>query len=133
MNLLIHSQWYTNKSTIGCLYIENIIECFTLEDVVREPGIKIPKYTAIPAGKYQVIVDWSKRFKRPMPHILNVPMFEGIRFHILNTAEETEGCIGLGTERGIDTIYNSAIAFDTFFEKLFNDWLKEEVWLDIVR
>lgn len=137
MNLLLNRMWPTDKSVTGCLYIDNVFEAFTLEDKDRNlesGGVKIPKETVIPKGRYKVVVDWSDRFQRPMPHILDVPQFTGIRFHVLNTVEETEGCIGLGRDRGEDnyTIINSAVAFNAFFKKLFNVWATgEEIWLEI--
>lgn len=73
--------------------------CWTLEDVVREitgqsvESWKIHGETAIPRGTYRVIVDHSRRFGRDLPHILDVPGFEGVRIHGGNTAVDTEGCI----------------------------------------
>ncbi len=135
MNLLSERTWYTDKSSIGSLSIENIYECLTLEDTDRfleKGGLKIPKRTAIPRGRYRIIVDWSERFQRPMPHILDVPQFTGIRFHILNTADETEGCIGVAQKRGIDVIYGSAPAFNVLFKKIFNAWTNgEEIWIEV--
>lgn len=135
MNLLLQRMWFTNKSAMGSLFLDDLFECYTLEDPDRfleNGGEKIPKETAIPRGTYRVIVDWSERFTRPMPHILDVPQFTGIRFHILNMSDETEGCIGLGKERGIDRLNLSAVAFNQFFKKLFNVWSTgEDVWLEI--
>ncbi len=118
MNLKLERQIFTDRSTIGSLFIDGIFECYTLEDIVRAPGIKIPGVTAIPYGNYEVIIDFSNRFARNMPHVLDVPMFEGIRIHPGNTSSDTEGCILLGTLKNTDRIYNSKIAFLQFFRKL---------------
>lgn len=108
-------------ATHGRMYINGIFECFTLEDVDRrleEGGEKIHGETAIPLGTYAVILDESKRFGRIMPHVLNVPQFSGIRIHSGNTAQDTEGCLLLGTVRGKDSVLNSRVAYQGFFEKL---------------
>jgi hypothetical protein len=118
MNLKLIRQIFTDKSTIGSLYIDDQFECYTLEDVVRPPGIKIPGATAIPYGNYEVIIDYSNRFARNMPHVLCVPMFERIRIHSGNTSADTEGCILLGTTKGTDIIYESRNAFIKFYSRL---------------
>jgi hypothetical protein len=92
MNLYVIRQIYNQDSTLGEMIGDHKVLCWTLEDSVRT-GFKIPGATAIPAGKYQITVDLSPRFKRMMPHILNVPGFEGIRIHGGNTSKDTEGCI----------------------------------------
>ncbi len=131
MNLKLQRQVCTDISTIGSLFIDDIFECFTLEDTVRPPGIKIPGATAISYGSYEVIVDHSNRFGRAMPHVLNVPMFEGIRIHPGNTSSDTEGCILLGTSKSTDHIYNSKIAFDNFFPKLEEGLKAGKVMIEI--
>jgi hypothetical protein len=109
---------FKDNYTAGRMYIDNLYFCYTLEDVVRE-GVKIDGQTAIPAGTYDVIIDDSTRFGRPMPHILNVPNFKGVRIHSGNTSKDTEGCILLGASyAGKDFIGNSKNSFDIFFEKL---------------
>jgi len=132
MNLLLAREILTPTFTAGCLYVNGIFECFTMEDTVREPGVKIPGKTAIPAGKYQLALDMSVRFNRMMPHILNVPGFEGIRIHAGNTAVDTEGCILVGRERqdGGRVITYSRATFEILFSKLFmcND---KECWIEI--
>jgi hypothetical protein len=109
---------FKDTHTVGKLYINGIYEAYTLEDAVRN-GTKVVGKTAIPAGEYNLIIDASTRFKRDMPHILDVPNFTGVRIHAGNTSADTEGCILLGTTwSGKDFIGNSKIAYNKFFEKL---------------
>ena len=133
MNLKLIRQIFTDTSTIGSLYIDGVFECFTLEDTVRKPGIKISGATAIPYGSYEVIIDYSNRFARNMPHVLNVPMFEGIRIHSGNTSSDTEGCILLGASKGKDIIYESKSAFAKFYQKLEEGLRKGEVRIEITK
>jgi hypothetical protein len=94
--------WHLKQCTIGTLSIDGLFVCYTLEDVTRPYGIKIPGNTAIPEGEYEVTVDWSNRFQRFMPKLLEVPGFEGIRIHAGNTHKDTSGCILVGMEKDIE-------------------------------
>ena len=120
MILTLHRKYLKSDCTIGELYVDGLFECFTLEDKVREPGLKIPGRTAIPYGRYEVILSESPRFKKIMPLLLNVPDFEGIRIHPGNTDEDTEGCILVGKAKGDTAIYSSRIAYDNLMIKLNN-------------
>lgn len=82
------------KYIIGKLYIDGSYFCDTLEDPIRE--VKIKHETAIPFGTYKIIMDVSKRFKKRMPLLLDVPNFAGVRIHSGNTVEHTSGCILVG-------------------------------------
>ena len=68
-----------NGVTVGALYVDDVFECLTLEDEIRErPGVpvsawKIPKHTAIPAGRYCVRLTMSARFGRVLPLLEDVP------------------------------------------------------------
>jgi len=116
MELLLKRIHKTLNSTIGELFVDGKFECYTLEDVER--AVKIKNETAIPKGKYKVIINRSTRFKKDLPLLLNVPNFEGVRIHSGNTNHDTEGCILVGQTRATDFIGNSRKAFDKLFAKL---------------
>ena len=106
----------TNNSTIGELSIDNKFECYVIEDVERQE--KVFGKTAIPKGTYEVVITMSNRFKKPLPLLLNVPNYEGVRIHTGNTALDTEGCLILGKTRAIDFVGQSRDAMKSFMPKL---------------
>lgn len=116
MNLLIKRTDFTDKSTVGELYVNNEFFCYTLEDVVREEKIK--NETAIPSGEYEITITYSPRFKRYLPLLHNVPNFSGIRIHPGNTHRDTEGCILVGMTKTKDFIGNSRTAFNKLYPML---------------
>ena len=94
MNLYLYRKTFTDKCTIGELYINNEFECYTLEDVVRPE--KIYGDTAIPRGTYDVDITFSGRFQKYLPILRGVSGFSGVRIHPGNTDGDTEGCILVG-------------------------------------
>lgn len=98
MKLYLSRIIYKEESTTGHLFSNNERFCYTLEDKVRPPGVKIYGKTAIPADIYEVIVTYSPKFKKKLPLLLNVPMYTGIRMHGGKTADHSLGCILLGYE-----------------------------------
>lgn len=101
--------------TIGRLFIDGIYFCDTLEDTVRT-GPKVFGKTAIPQGTYKVQITYSNRFKQPMPLLIDVPGFSGIRIHPGNTAEDTHGCILVGK----NTIKGRLTESRNTYYRLFN-------------
>jgi hypothetical protein len=112
--------------TFGTLFVDDVVECRTLEDQVRErPGVpvsawKVPKQTAIPAGRYRVRLTMSARFGRVLPLLENVPGFSGIRIHTGNVIEDTEGCILVGRRTSGRMIAESRVAFRKLMASLEN-------------
>lgn len=118
--------------TLGKLYVGSRFECYTVEDQVRIPGQKVPGETAIPAGRYQVLITRSRRFGRDLPEILNVPGFTGIRIHPGNTKRDTDGCILPGAVRTATGVGQSRAAFAQLFEKIEAALdAGGEVWIEI--
>jgi len=106
MNLELKRHAFRDSYTIGKLFIDGVYFCDTLEDKVRDinndgdlkdPGeTKVMHETAIPKGKYKVVMNLSNRFKRIMPLLIDVPHFAGIRIHSGSKASHSSGCILVG-------------------------------------
>lgn len=114
MKLLLNRTDFLDNCTIGKLSIQGTdTTFFTLE---RKRGLSIPP------GTYAVVINYSGRFARMMPQILNVPGFTGIRIHPGNTDADTEGCVLVGTDwPGGDFITQSKVAFEKLFSLMEHD------------
>lgn len=136
MEILLERKYFTENSTIGELTIDGMPICYILEDTVREE--KIYGKTAIPYGKYKIVITRSNRFSKMagkdvyLPELLKVPNYEGVRIHTGNKPEDTEGCLLPGMEKGNNMVLNSRTAFIKLNEKI-NQAIKsgEEVWITI--
>lgn len=112
MELRVERLWPKENYTVGRLYVNNEFFSNTLEDKIIDKdksGVfdngekKVYGESAIPYGKYKVICNWSPKFGRNLPRLLDVPHFEGILIHSGNTAKDSAGCIlvGKNTSKGI--------------------------------
>lgn len=121
-----------SRRTIGELTIAgDDWRCWTLEDAIRT-GPKVYGRTAIPAGRYAVILTISERFQRILPLLWNVPDFEGIRIHSGNTEADTLGCILVGMKRTAVSVLESKIALGILLPKIRAAvGAKEHVWITI--
>lgn len=106
--------------TIGHLYIDGTYFCDTLEDTVRDLDTepKVPGRTAIPAGRYRVVVNRSPRFGRDLPRLLDVPHFDGILIHSGNSAADTAGCILVGRNTTPGRLTESRVTSDALTARL---------------
>ena len=129
MKLELKRRFLGESYTIGSLSIDGKKFCDTLEDKVRDlnkNGVfdgdekKVYAETAIPYGTYDVVVDYSPKFKRELPRLQNVKHFEGILIHRGNTAEDSAGCILVGENKVKGKVINS-----TPYEKELVHILKE--------
>ncbi len=133
---------HKNKDcTISDMLVNGAFECYILEDVDRNlfqadpikhiQEVKVHSKTAIPYGRYEVIMSYSNRFKKYLPQLLNVPGFEGIRIHPGNTKDDTEGCLLPGTSFTDNMVANSRNAFNTLYKKLKAVEKKEKIYITI--
>lgn len=125
MEIKLIRESFGDTFTEGKLLIDDVFECYTVEDTDRkmEEDLtrKVNGKTAIPRGKYEVILSMSNRFQKILPEVLNVPGFAGIRIHSGNSSVDTEGCIILGSindKVDDDWIGGSKIALTQFMAKL---------------
>ena len=84
--------------------------CDTLEPTWRDyknGAYKIKGKSAIPEGRYAVVISYSPKFGAWLPILLGVPKFKGIRIHAGNTAKDTEGCILVGKNREVGKVLDS--------------------------
>lgn len=135
MLITVKRKVFNDKATIGDFLIDGKKVCNTLEDVVRPDGVKVFGQTAIPYGKYEVVVSMSAHFNKPLPLLVDVPNFAGVRIHSGNTDADTEGCILVGQWDGkaSDFIGNSRASFDLVFASIQEALKKEQVFIEIVK
>ena len=141
MKLTLKRKTFTETSTIGELSIDDIFECFILEDKERglnqslpteAKQLKVDAKTAIPKGTYEIAITYSNRFKQYLPLIMAVPAFEGIRIHSGNVAADTEGCLLTGLTMSIDAVQQSRKAFNALFAKLKAVEKKEKITIEVI-
>lgn len=126
MKIIIDRVYKYPKYTVGEVYVNGNFYCYSMEDTDRGLHVDMPmRYlrerkvygeTAIPCGTYEVIIDYSPKFKKYMPHVLfrndedklvEVPCFSGIRIHCGNTDKDTLGCLMFGDWQGAATLVKS--------------------------
>ena len=113
---------------IGRLYIDGAYFCDTLEDrdmgfsdEMSEKEIKEKKVygeTAIPIGIYKCILNYSPKFKKVLPLLLNVKGYSGIRIHSGNTNKDTLGCLLVGKNKEVGKVLDSRVTFDALFKRM---------------
>ena len=102
MELILERIAKRRTYTIGRLYIQRRVNdeylagtaddyfCDTLEPTWRDyehGAYKVKGRSAIPEGRYAVVISFSPKFKQWLPILLGVPKFDGIRIHAGNTAQ----------------------------------------------
>lgn len=138
--------------TIGKLYINDIYECDTLEDKVRDYNKdgdlndpneqKVYCKTAIPYGRYKITmkVMSSKYSQRSsylwcggyLPRLLDVPHFDGILIHGGNSADDSCGCLLVGENKVKGRLINSMATLKRLYPKLKKASDRgEEIWITI--
>lgn len=119
------------NSTLSQLYINDIFQCYLLEDKIRET--KIPTETAIPSGVFSLKlntigaknVNYKKalgKLHEGMIEINGIPNFSFVYIHTGNTIKETNGCplcgFGFQFTEGEYVVTQSVSAYRMVYPKL---------------
>ena len=109
--------------------------CDTLEPTWRDynnGAYKIKGRSAIPEGRYAVVITYSPKMKQWLPLLLNVPKFSGIRIHAGNTTKDTEGCILVGKNREVGKVLDSRMWLSRLKQKIVEAKERGEgVWIRV--
>jgi len=116
-------------------YEEEEYFCDTLEPTWRNykhGGRKIKGCSAIPEGRYAVVISYSPKFEQWLPILLGVPNFSGIRIHAGNCSEDTEGCILVGKNKIVGQLVDSRIWLHRLKKKIVEAKDRgEAVWITV--
>ena len=109
-NLLLIRDNFTDKSTIGKLYLNSEFYGHSLELAWKDNQ---KRESCIPKGVYKVAKRYAEKskYKYEHLHILDVPNRELILMHIGNYPKNSKGCILLGNTRALNFVGESRKAF----------------------
>ena len=151
MELILERIAKRKTYTIGRLYIrqqvmdeylpgtEDKYFCDTLEPTWRDyvhGAYKVKGRSAIPEGRYAVVISWSPKFRMWLPILLGGPEFnkqwQGIRIHAGNTVKDTQGCIIVGRNQIVGQVLESRKWLYELKQKIVEAKAKgEAVWLTV--
>ena len=120
INLLIIRDTFTEKSTIGKLFVNGEEFCDTLELPWRDNQRRI---SCIPAGEYKTRIRLPRESaSRNYIHLLiqDVPDRDYVLFHRGNTAKDSRGCVLVGQSRKQNFVGNSRLAMDLLMKEIIN-------------
>tara|TARA_R100001143_G_scaffold48641_1_gene43516 strand:- start:1918 stop:2352 length:435 start_codon:yes stop_codon:yes gene_type:complete len=120
VNLLIIRDAFTDKSTIGKLFLNGEKFCYTLELPYLDNQRSI---SCIPEGEYKVRLRTARESAtRDYLHLLvqDVDGRSYILVHIGNYPKDTKGCILVGQSRKHDAVYNSTLAMELLMKEIVN-------------
>jgi hypothetical protein len=120
INLLIIRDTFSDKSTIGELFINGERFCDTLENPWLDNQRNI---SCIPEGEYPVRLRLARESAtREYLHLLvqDVPNRDYILFHRGNFPKDTSGCILVGQGSQQDVVNNSTLAMDLVMKEILN-------------
>ena len=120
VNLLVIRETFTDKSTIGNLYLNGEWLCDTLELPYLDNQRSI---SCIPEGQYKARLRTARESAtRNYLHLLveDVRDRSYILVHIGNFPKDTRGCILVGIGREQDRVKNSTLAMDLLMKEILN-------------
>jgi Family of unknown function (DUF5675) len=141
MQIKVERYKKTKDYTLGKLYINGVLNCYTVEDEIR--AVKVKGETAIPEGTYKLALrdspKFSKTFKvmdkgftieqsnsgnsnlpdHKLIWVKDVPGFEYVLIHWGNTDKDTEGCLIVGSSIAIFDGREGVASSKTAYGKIY--------------
>ena len=120
VNLLLIRDMFTDKSTIGELFVNGERFCDTLELPYKDNQRSI---SCVPEGQYKVRLRYPRESgTRDYLHLLvqDVPDRSYILVHIGNKSSDTRGCILVGMTSKQNFVGNSTLAMDLLMKEILN-------------
>ena len=138
-HLYIAQETNGDNPGLGQTLTKGLQICDTLEPTWRDyanGAYKMKGKSAIPEGRYAVVITFSPKFKQWLPILIGDSEFsrkwQGIRIHVGNTAKDTEGCILVGKNREVGKVLDSRIWVQRLKQKIVEARSRgEPVWLTI--
>jgi hypothetical protein len=127
-------------STVGMLEVDGLT-FFTMEDTFRE--VKVYGQTRIPAGRYEIKLRTEGKFHNQYKRefsihkgclwLQDVPNFQYVLIHIGNTAQDSSGCILVGSKIvNNDFIGGSTVAYLKLYKHVLEAFENgEQVFIEI--
>lgn len=137
MEIILKRTARRKNYTLGRLEIDGKKFCDTLEPTWRDigwgrPGRKVKGRTAIPEGRYPVVITWSERQEQWLPLLLHVPQFDGVRIAAGNTEADTQGDILVGIHVRQGRVYDARLWLYRLKREIVAAKNREEgVWIKI--
>jgi hypothetical protein len=144
MKIVLQRLKTVGEATLGTIAINDVFECFTLEDLPRD--VKIAGATRIPAGTYRLTLQkygtmhekYAAKFgawHRGMIHINDIPNFEGVHIHIGQRPIDTRGCPLVGTDYDDNAddphLIDSTGAYKAMYPKVADAIEAGDVFIDV--
>lgn len=79
----------------GFILINGVWQMHTLERTWED---NTPFISCVPAGDYNLVYEYSNKFKRGLYELKGVPGRTECKFHAIDFVEQLEGCIGPGMD-----------------------------------
>ena len=113
--------------------------CDTLEPTWRDyqhGAYKVKGRSAIPEGRYAVVISYSPRLKQWLPQLIGDHDFnskwQGVRIHAGNTPQDTQGCILVGRNRLVGQVLDSRLWLHRLKQKIVEAKNRgEPVWITV--
>lgn len=125
MRLVVIRTYENDRCTLGDIQVWNGMEMIWTCKTIERPWVNNKNnISRIPAGVYDIVYEYSPKFRRHLYELKGVPGRSEVKIHIANYVKQLEGCIGVGhyftdlDKDGVMDVANSANTLDLLHKKI---------------